>query len=150
MVTQSLDTTVLIRHFYEAMTEQEKIKLKSLNILKSGVIHHRSNKNPLKKNYSVSFPLTMSVNNIPILPASRESRDVRESRESRESRAARIFCPIKEIQMEYLASLNRDSLSPINYFQNGITSINAQHLPLSSNVSSTIKAKRIITKSTKV
>jgi len=52
---QLLDTSVLIRHFYDVMTEQEKIKLKSLNILKSGIIHHRTNKNPLKKLLSI-FP----------------------------------------------------------------------------------------------
>jgi len=132
------------------MTEQEKIKLKSLNILKSGIIHHRTNKNPLKKNYSVSFPLTMSVNNIPMLHAGREAREQREARETRESRAARIFCQIKEIQMEYLATFNTDSLSPLKYFPIGINPINAKHLPHSTTGNSTIKPKRIITKNSKV
>jgi hypothetical protein len=144
-----MDSSHLIRHFYEVMTEQEKIKLKSLNILKNGVIH-RTNRNNFKKNYSISFPLTISVHNIPTIPGARETREQRETRESRENRATRIFHPIKEIQMEYIAAFSREVFSPIKYFPNGnnlITTVNNRLY--SSNVNS-IKAKRIITKNTKV
>jgi hypothetical protein len=46
------------------MTEQEKIKLKSFNILKNGVIH-KHNRNCFKKNYSTNILLSrvLSVTN---------------------------------------------------------------------------------------
>ena len=47
------DPNILIRYFYDLiMTEHERIKLQSLNILKNGALNKHSKCNKYKKNYS--------------------------------------------------------------------------------------------------
>jgi len=47
------DPNILIKYFYNVvMTEHEKIKLQSLNILKNGVMSKHNKSNKYKKNYS--------------------------------------------------------------------------------------------------
>ena len=147
-VTHAMDSNTLISHFYEVMTEQEKVKLKSLNILKSGVMH-RTNRNSHKKNYSVSFPI--SPDNI--------------------KTDTRVFYPVKEIQMEFISTTSsaikttmkttREIYSSSVHTVHSIQSVSINKYYIQStttpgnskfnntNLINVIKPKRIITSITK-
>jgi hypothetical protein len=153
------------------MTEQEKIKLKSLNILNNGVVHHKNKSNNYKKHYSTSFlPLsqTYQINNSHInsvknihsinLNQFSNSSNINKVKDSQKSNSSTnyynknkySFYPIKEIQMEYLPQDTNQYYSPIKYHNTQIVSHSAHNHKFTSlnlnNTNSNIgKAKKIIT-----
>ena len=130
------DPSLLINYIYEIMTEQEKIKFKSLNILKSGVLG-KSNKNCNKKNYSISFPVTSISLNLDRSFSNTSFPNL--CLEKKEN----LYCAIKEIEVQFLATKHREkSLS-------SSTNLLEPKLKL-NNYNLQIKSKRLLSKATKV
>ncbi len=124
------------------MTEQEKIKFKSLNILKDGVLtNNKTNKNSYKKNYSISFPVTnLSIN----LDRSFSNPSLPKLSLTKEIKKDKIFCAIKEIEVQYLATSSQSR-------EKALTSSNIMEPKIKlTNYNLPIKTKRLITKATKV
>jgi hypothetical protein len=136
LLKNSNDPSLLINYIYEIMTEQEKIKFKSLNIIKSGVLS-KPNKNCNKKNYSISFPLTSislnldrSFSNSSFPKLSLEKKEI-------------VFCEVKEIEVQFLATKSREkSISSSSSLLEPKLKLNNYNLQ--------IKSKRLLNKATKV
>lgn len=170
MVSHSLDPDTLINYFYEIMTEQEKIKLKSLNILKNGVVHHKNKTNSYKKNYSISYPsinlsqsysLTNSLinnstninlnhfNNALSITGNITKDSYNTNYYNYNTKKKLILYQINEIQMEYLPQSSNQFYSPLKYNTQIISNSTHNHkcntINLNNSNSNIIKAKKIIT-----
>ena len=133
------DPSLLINYIYETMTEQEKIKFKSLNILKSGVMNSK-HKNCNKKNYSICFPITNISLNLDRSFSNASLPDLSIKKQMKESL---VLHAIKEIEVQFLATKNRKTaLSASSNIVETKLKLNNYNLP--------IKSKRIISKVTKI
>jgi hypothetical protein len=122
ILAHSIDPFSLIKYFYDAMTEHEKIKLKSFNILKSNTVINKTNRNNYKKHFSFTLQRTQTKTSYCLNSNTNLNTSTLNNT---------TFYPIKEIQIEYLP-------------QNKNAPLKFQHSNVVINKLNLTKPKRVI------
>jgi hypothetical protein len=127
ILDKSFDAHVLIKYLYEIMTEYEKIRLKSFNIVKNTEVINKHNKNNLKKYYSLNLSMirslsnNMNANSLNLTNTSCSLKRTSLISNTVAQPVKNLFIHIKEIELEFI-SKNLINKLPImcnkNYVKN--------------------------------